>query len=174
MATKNYLEGKKILLVDDEPDILETLEDLLASHETTRARSFEKAKELLETQSFDLAILDIMGVDGFKLLKIAKKRKVIGVMLTAHALSPETTLRSFREGAAFYVPKEKLIDIVTYLNDVFEIQAKGKHFWHRWVERFGPFYNRKFGPNWRKPDRGMWEQLEHNKFEGLKHYYMPR
>ena len=106
MATKNYLEGKKILLVDDEQDILETLEDLLTPNETVRATTFEQAKELLGTQSFDIAILDIMGVDGFKLLKIAKKKKVIGVMLTAHALSPETTLRSFREGAAFYVPKK--------------------------------------------------------------------
>ena len=30
MKDSNLLEGKKILIVDDEPDVLETLEDLLS------------------------------------------------------------------------------------------------------------------------------------------------
>jgi len=39
----------------------------------------------LQTRPFDIAILDIMGVDGYGLLRVAKERGVVAVMLTAHA-----------------------------------------------------------------------------------------
>jgi len=58
---EDMLKGKKILIVDDEPDILDTLEDLLSSCQVVKATSFEAAKEQLETRSFDMAVLDIMG-----------------------------------------------------------------------------------------------------------------
>jgi DNA-binding response OmpR family regulator len=69
------LEGKRILVVDDEPDVLDTLEDLLSMCEVVKASSFEKAKSLLESGPFDFAILDIMGVNGYDLLDIATKKK---------------------------------------------------------------------------------------------------
>jgi CheY-like chemotaxis protein len=99
MTSENRLDGKKILVVDDEPDVLETLEELLSMCDVSKASSFEEAKKLLEFEYFDLAILDIMGVDGFELLEIARERDVIAVMLTAHALSPENIVKSYKEGA---------------------------------------------------------------------------
>ena len=90
MAGNSLLEGKKVLVVDDEPDVLETLKELLPMCHVEGAGSFKKAKELLETQHFDMAILDILGVDGYRLLKVANSRNVIAVMFTAHALSPVT------------------------------------------------------------------------------------
>jgi nucleotide-binding universal stress UspA family protein/CheY-like chemotaxis protein len=145
---KDLLDGKRILIVDDEPDVLETLEEFLSMCEVTKASEFEEAKELLETKQFDLAILDIMGVNGFDLLKIANKQKVVAAMLTAHALTPESTLKSFRDGAASFIPKDHLTNITTYLKDILEAQETGKHFWSRWVERFGSYYNKRFGPGW--------------------------
>jgi DNA-binding response OmpR family regulator len=91
---KGLLDNKRVLMVDDEPDVLATLRDLLPMCEVTEATTFEQAKELLEMQVFDIAIPDIMGVDGYGLLEIAKQTRVIAVMLTAHALSPEHTIRS--------------------------------------------------------------------------------
>lgn len=88
MAGKNLLEGKRILIVDDEPDVLETLEDLLPLGRITTASSFREAKERLESEAFDLTILDIMGVAGYDLLKIAVERDTMAVMLTARALGP--------------------------------------------------------------------------------------
>ena len=105
MSKEALLLGKKILIVDDEPDILDTLEELLPMCDITKASSFDEAMGLLEKEKFEIAILDIMGVAGFDLLKIAAKKKVISVMLTAHALSPDNVVRSYKEGAAFYVPK---------------------------------------------------------------------
>ena len=73
MAEYNLLRGKKILIVDDEPDVLDTLEQLLAMCEVKRATNFEEARSLLEKHIFDIAILDIMGVNGYGLLDIANE-----------------------------------------------------------------------------------------------------
>lgn len=55
MAEKSLSDGKRILIVDDEPDILETLEDLLPMCDVVKACSFEEAKELLQTECFYIA-----------------------------------------------------------------------------------------------------------------------
>ena len=78
MSDTSFLNGKKVLVVDDEPDILEVLEELLEMCDVVTASTFEKAKELLESSDFDIAILDIMGVNGYGLLDIANKRKHSG------------------------------------------------------------------------------------------------
>ena len=43
MSTQSVLEGKRILIVDDEPDVLESLEELLNMSTTVRAQTFEEA-----------------------------------------------------------------------------------------------------------------------------------
>ena len=148
MANENLLEGKKILIVDDEPDILETLEELLEMCEVTKAKNFDEAKELLDTEYFDVAILDIMGVDGYKLLEIANEKKVMPVMLTAHALSPDNVVKSYKEGAASYLPKDEMVNITTFLNDIFEAREAGKSLWWRWYDRMGSFFEDRFGDEW--------------------------
>jgi DNA-binding NtrC family response regulator len=157
--TDNLLDYKRVLLVDDEPDVLDTLEEELSMCDVVKARTFEEAKEFLETQYFDIAVLDIMGVNGYRLLEIAREKGVLAVMLTAHALSPEDTVKSFKEGAALYVPKDKLMDMPTYLNDVLEAREQGKKVWWRWLDRFGAYYNKKFGANWRKVDEDFWKNF---------------
>ena len=158
---ESLLDGKRVLIVDDEPDVLATLEDLLSMCDLVKASNFLEAKDLLTTQYFDLAILDIMGVDGYKLLEIAVERKVIAVMLTAHALGPEDTRRSFKDGAASFVPKEEMANIVIYLNDILEAKEEGKSLWWRWMERFSDFYDRKFGLDWKDRDKDFWESLKY-------------
>jgi len=158
--TNNWLKFKRLLIVDDEPDILETLEELLPMCDVVKASSFEEAKDLLEVQYFDIAVLDIMGVDGYKLLEIANKRRVMAVMLTAHALSPEETVKSYKEGAAYYVPKEKMSEITTYLNDILEAKEQGKNFWSRWLDRFALYYNERFGPDWKDTEKDFWKRLQ--------------
>ncbi len=159
MVERTLLGGKKILIVDDEPDVLDSLEELLTMCDVLRASSFEEAKALLESQPFDLAILDIMGVQGYKLLDLALEKKVISIMLTAHALTPEETVRSYKKGAAFFVPKDRLVDIATFLNDVLEAKERGYHHWARWLDRLGTYYDRRFGSDWKDTDREFWEKL---------------
>ena len=97
MKETQRLEGKNVLIVDDEPDVLDTLADLLPMCQVTKASNYEEAREALENRFFDVAILDIMGVNGYQLLDLAKKKHVIPVMLTAHALSVADTVKSFKD-----------------------------------------------------------------------------
>ena len=85
-----------------------------------------RPKELLESQQFDLVILDIMGVDGYGLLDIATRKNIPAVMLTAHAWSPDNLVRSIKEGAVSYLPKEELTNITDYLNDVLIAKKEGR------------------------------------------------
>lgn len=159
MAEKTLLEGKNILIVDDEPDVLETLEELLGMCQLTRAGSFEEAKTLLENQSFDLAVLDIMGVDGFSLLDMAQEKGVLAVMLTAHALTPENTIKSYKMGAAYFIPKEKMMDVAVYLNDVLQAVQEKRNYWNTWMERVGQYYDERFGPDWKDDKTDFWTAL---------------
>ncbi len=156
------LQNKRILIVDDEPDVLETLEDLLPMCQIQKAGNHAEAKKLLEEAYFDMAILDIMGVDGYKLLELAQEKNVIGVMLTAHALDIQNIKRSYREGAASYLPKEEMQNIRTYLNDILEAKEQGKHLWWRWFDRLGAYFSRKFGPNWEQEDKKFWDKLKYH------------
>ena len=162
MEKTDLLKGKRILLVDDDPDILDTLSDLLDICTTVKAETFDKAKNLLETEYFDMAILDIMGVQGYDLLAVANDRKVIAVMLTAHALTIEDTTKSYNQGAASYIPKDKMSEIETYLRDILEAQKEGKHFWWRWFDRFDSYYKKKFGTEWISYEE-FWRKALENK-----------
>jgi DNA-binding NtrC family response regulator len=153
------LEGKRVLIVDDEPDILETLEALLPMCQISKATTFKDAQKLLESEYFDIAILDIMGVDGYKLLDIAKKKDVIPVMLTAHALSIGNTIKSYRKGAASYIPKDEMVKIATFLNDILEAKEQGENFWWRWLDRLGSYYEKKFGRDWKNKDKDFWRNF---------------
>jgi len=159
MAKEDLLNGKKILIVDDEPDVLDALEDLLPMCRVVKATRFEEAKGYLDSQPFDLAILDIMGVNGYKLLEIAVEKKVTAVMLTVNALSPEDTVKSFEGGAAFYVPKEKMADMATLLNNILEAKKKGKSTWLPFVNWAEAYYNAKFGSKWEGQKKDFWKQF---------------
>jgi DNA-binding response OmpR family regulator len=154
------LKGKRILAADDEPDVLELLQELLFMCKLVKASTFEEAKKQLETQAFDFAILDIMGINGYKLLEIAIKTKVTALMLTAHALNPEETVKAFKAGAASYVPKDEIGRITTFLADILEAQRRGKGLWWRWMSRLGSFYDVRFGKDWKERDREFWTKFD--------------
>jgi DNA-binding NtrC family response regulator len=156
---QDMLKGKKVLVVDDEPDVLDTLEEILDTCEVVRAGTFAEAKKQLESRSFDLAVLDIMGVNGYELLEIAVSKGVTAVMLTAHALSPEDTVKSFKGGAAHFVPKDKIGDIETLLSDILEAKKKGKSTWMPFMGWAEAYYNAKFGPKWEDRDKEFWKKF---------------
>jgi DNA-binding response OmpR family regulator len=73
---KKYISGKRVLIVDDEEDVLDSLSTLLDMCKVDTALTFQEGKRLLEESVYDIAILDIMGVQGFELLEIAIRRNV--------------------------------------------------------------------------------------------------
>ena len=153
MDPEKVVRGKRVLIVEDEKDVIDVLVELLDICKIDAATSFEEGKKLLKENDYDIAILDIMGVQGFDLLKIADERKIPAMMLTAHGLTEENLQRSVKEGAAYYAPKDEMKKIATFMADVLESIAKNKSPWERLVERLGGFYDRRFGgPNWRKKE----------------------
>ena len=159
MNAKKMIERKQLLIVDDEQDVLDTLVELLDICRIDTARTFEEGKRLLEENIYDVAILDIMGVDGFKLLEIANQKGIPALMLTAHGLSEENLKRSAEEGASYYAPKDEMNHIDLFVADIIEAKEKKKNVWAKWLERLSGFYDSRFtGPNWREKDKEFWEK----------------
>jgi DNA-binding NtrC family response regulator len=159
MDMKKKIIGKRVLIVDDEQDILDTLSALLDICKIDTASSFEEGKRLLETNDYDISVLDIMGVRGFELLKIANKRGIPALMLTAHALSEENLKKSAENGASYYAPKDEINQIDVFIADVLEAKEQNKSAWVKVIERLGNFYDRKFGgPDWRDKEKRFWEK----------------
>ena len=148
MSAQSPLEAKTVLAVDDEPDVLDTLVELLAMCRVVTKTDYDEAVVYLNHNSPDLAILDIMGVNGFELLKLCVAKKIDAVMLTAHAFSIESLKKSLELGARAYLPKEKLADVVYFLEDVTTMEHKEN--WQRLFNRLGGFLNAAFGANWHK------------------------
>jgi len=160
MAENDILKGKKILAVDDEPDVLDTLKEMLDECEVETATEYESAKELLESRVYDAAILDIMGVRGFDLLKIAMKRKVPALMLTAHGLNPDNLIDSVKIGAKSYIPKDKISDIEIYLKEIFLAREKGIEKSGNWFARLGSYFDDRFGHGWKNKDKKFWKEFD--------------
>jgi DNA-binding response OmpR family regulator len=160
MSGKSLLNGKRVLIVDDEPDVLVTLEELLKMCRVAKATNFEEAKKLLETQDFDIAILDIMGVDGYVLLELANRKNIPTVMLTAHAFTPDNLIRSIKEGASSYLPKEEMPRVAEFLEDVLRAREKGINPWESWQEKLpSSYFEKRFGAMWRASDKKFLEQF---------------
>jgi CheY-like chemotaxis protein len=160
MVNGDILEGKRILIVDDEPDVLDTLTETLSMCLVDKAPNFDSGAKFLNKNDYDIAILDIMGVRGYDLLKIVGQKDILAVMLTAHALSPDNLVRSIKEGANCYLPKDKLPEIAEFLRDLLEAKQKGIQKHGRWFWKLKPFFDRVFGSGWRQKDRDFWNDFD--------------
>ncbi len=154
---ENILNGKRILIVDDEPDILETLVEILDMCLVDSAPNFETAQKFLNKNRYDLAILDIMGVRGYELLEIANERDIPALMLTAHAVSPDNLIKSIKGGAQSYIPKDKISEIGVYITDILDPREKDGERGSDWFEKLEPYFDKKFGKGWKEKDREFWD-----------------
>jgi DNA-binding NtrC family response regulator len=160
MDPQKMIMGKKVLIVDDEKDILDVLTELLELCKLDTASSFEEAKDFLDRYDYDIVVLDIMGVKGFDLLEIAKQKGIPALMLTAHALTEESLKKSAQEGASYFVPKDEIGQIATFVADVIEARDKNRNPWVRWFERLSSTFDIIFtGPNWREREKEFWDKM---------------
>lgn len=151
MTSDSPLKDKLILVVDDEPDILETVEERLDMCQIHKATDYDTALQYILSYTYDVVILDIMGVKGFELLRHAVSRGFPTVMFTAHALSPESLKKSIKLGAVSFLPKDKMSELHSYLEDA--IMGGGKPVWQKLFEKMGSYFNKKFGPDWKEKDK---------------------
>jgi two-component system response regulator PilR (NtrC family) len=100
----------KVLVIDDEPDLLELLELTLSRMglDTTRAQSIEEAIRLLDAQAFDLCLTDMRLPDGEGLRVVEhitdKGLDVPVAVITAFG-SAENAVAALKAGAFDYLAK---------------------------------------------------------------------
>jgi NtrC-family two-component system response regulator AlgB len=104
------IKKPKVLLVDDEPNILKTmnicLEDL--GFKTTQCLNPQEAVEIIRRQRFDLAFVDLKmsPIDGMEILEEIKRcaPQTTVVIITAHG-SIESAVEALKKGAHHYLQK---------------------------------------------------------------------
>ena len=81
-------------------------------------------------------------------------------MLTAHALSPNHLLKSLKEGAFAYIPKEELVDIASYLDEMIQAKLKSDRKSQYWFNKLSPIFDKEFGSDWRIKHRSALVDLD--------------
>jgi two-component system, OmpR family, response regulator len=116
----------RVLIVDDEPDFLETIVKRLQKRKVDAigVGSGKDAVRVLEEQVFDVVILDVRmpGMDGIETLKEIKKKSPLTevIMLTGHA-SVESGMQGMQFGAFDFVIKPAdLDDLIERINQASE------------------------------------------------------
>ena len=103
------MQKVKILIVDDEENIREVIKEysILEGYEVKEADSGVKALELLNSEKFDLMILDIMMpiMDGFTLLNSIPKEKRIPTIILSARDDEIDKLEGFDRGIDDYLCK---------------------------------------------------------------------
>lgn len=151
MTSESPLKDTVVLVVDDEPDILEIVEEELDMCLVHKAQDYDTALQYLLSYTYDVVILDIMGVNGFELLKTAVSRGFPTVMLTAHAVTPEALKNSMKLGAVTFLPKERMSDLKEFLEDA--VLDGGKSIWLKFFDKLSSYFNKRFGPDWKEKDK---------------------
>ncbi len=116
----------KILIVDDEPEICEILFRCLAGvgHKCRTAGSAEQAIDLLQSEEFQLVLVDLMmpGMSGMDLLTfINSQYHEIAVVIETGVDDVNTALMTFQLGAFGYITKPfKQNDVVISVANALE------------------------------------------------------
>lgn len=121
---EQQLEQLKILIVDDDSDLLESLSLVLSScgYQVICADSGAKGLSLMKTQAFDLILADLRmpRMDGHQFLRIAKLADpdCRVVMMSAYATA-EAVVKDIREGVYDYLLKPfKLAELQDILRKI--------------------------------------------------------
>src|SRR5215472_8721714 len=134
-----------ILIVDDEPEVRESLEELLGSegYSLDSARTAEEGLKCLDDHLYDLALVDVNLPDGSGLdvLKsIKRENSETGVIMITAYDSSQTAFQASKEGADSYVTKpwdnEKLLLEIRNLLDRTRLKEENVQL-RRALKRFG-------------------------------------
>ncbi len=110
----------KVLIVDDEESILETLTGILEDegHEVITASSGEKALMLFNESPPDLVLMDVWmpGMDGIETLKSIKERnrEACVIMISGHS-NIDTAVHAIKLGAYDFMEKPLSLEKITLI-----------------------------------------------------------
>jgi len=125
----NKSKNAKILIVDDETNIIDVLETFVVSegYSVKTTELPEKALSLIDSNEFDLVVTDLKmtPIDGMSILRHAKRKdpNTQVLMMTAFA-SIETAIEALKAGAFDYILKPfKLDEVKLYIRRALEHRA---------------------------------------------------
>ncbi len=109
------ISGTKILLVDDNEEIVEILEDFftLNNCEVQKAFTGREAIELLDTKDFEVIILDVKlpDINGISLLDTIKEnRPTTSVIMATGYYDPNFVVEAMKKGASDFLLKPFELD----------------------------------------------------------------
>jgi response regulator RpfG family c-di-GMP phosphodiesterase len=109
------IEGAKILVVDDSPDVIQLVSDFLAPYECEvyKASTGREAVDLLSDKNVEIAILDIKlpDMDGISLLDtIRLQDPTIAVVMITGYNDPDLIIEAMKKGASDFLMKPFSID----------------------------------------------------------------
>jgi len=121
---------KKVLLVDDEKEFIQTLAERLEVRDFNVQTAFdgEEALSKIKAQDFDVVVLDVLmpGKNGIETLREIKSIKplVSVIMLTGHA-TVETAIDGMKAGAYDYLMKPTdTNDLVGKITKAYNLKAE--------------------------------------------------
>jgi DNA-binding response OmpR family regulator len=98
-----------VLVVDDEPDIIELMRDFLeaAGHTVVSAPDGPAAFSLLDRQAVDCVLLDLMlpGMSGYDILRRLRERSDVPVLILSARQEDSDKIRGLGLGADDYIVK---------------------------------------------------------------------
>ncbi len=145
------VEKQKILIVDDDPSILELLNQLFQrkGYECRTAENGKKALELLETSPFTIVITDLImpKIDGLELLKMVKESWPDTDVIVMTGYTKNFTYTDvIRAGASDFVHKPFTLDEIEAKLQRLIKERQLRHTLKRLSVRDGltDLYNRRF------------------------------
>jgi hypothetical protein len=79
-------------------------------------------------------------------------------MLTAHSFDPESLKRSYVKRARAYLPKDKLGEIVPFLEDILNYEFEPG--WVRLLLKLRDYLNKVWGEYWQQTDAKFWKEFD--------------
>jgi CheY-like chemotaxis protein len=152
---ESILKNKMILAVDDDPDVLTVLEEeileVCPDCQFHKATTYKGAVERMISLTYDAVILDVIGVQGIHLLELAQSRHFPVALLTTYPFTPETLRLPAQVAARAYLPKERIGEIVPFLEDMLKYPYARE--WRLFFDKVRKFLGNKIEIDWgKKPD----------------------
>ena len=130
MYNGTQLYEKKILIVDDDFGLNQTIKTILSNNGfkyLSSAYSIEEATELLSFMEFSLILLDVLLPDGegYQLAKYVRKDLDIPIIFLTAKNNPEDEIEGFVSGGDDYItkpflPKNLVYRVIALLNRVYK------------------------------------------------------
>ena len=126
--------SKSILIVDDEPDIIKLISDILSelSFNIIKASTVNEALDCIEKKSFDIALLDVSldetKRDGVFLLKTIKDKlpEIQVIMMSGHA-NIQIAVDAMKLGAFEFIEKpfseQRLINFIKRASEILDLKT---------------------------------------------------